>query len=42
VESAGWEVKKPVDEAKKVLHNLVSLLLMQRRGAGKAPDANVL
>jgi hypothetical protein len=35
-------LKKPVDETKKVLHNLISLLLMQRRGAGKAPAANAL
>jgi hypothetical protein len=42
VESAGWEVKKPVDETKKVLHNLVSVLLTQQRGESKALPANVL
>jgi len=35
-------LKKPVDEAKKVLHNLVSLLLTQQRGESKALPANVL
>ncbi|WP_193727793.1 hypothetical protein [Paraburkholderia franconis] len=31
--------KKPVDGCRKVLHNLVSLLLMQQRNEGKAPRA---
>ena len=35
-------LKKPVDETKKVLHNLVSLLLTQQRGESKALPANVL
>jgi len=35
-------LKKPVDETKKVLHNLISLLLMQRRGASKALPADAL
>jgi hypothetical protein len=35
-------LKKPVDETKKILHNFVSLLLMQRRGASKALPADVL
>jgi hypothetical protein len=34
--------KKPVDETKKVLHNLVSLLLTQQRGESKALPADVL
>jgi hypothetical protein len=42
VESTGWVVKKPVDDQQKVLHNLVSLLLMQQRGESKALPANVL
>ncbi|MEP9329085.1 hypothetical protein PPMP20_39530, partial [Paraburkholderia phymatum] len=42
MESTGWVVKKPVDETKKVLHNLVSLLLTQQRGESKALPANVL
>jgi len=45
VESAGFfqaMLKKPVDETKKVLHNLVSLLLTQQRGESKALLANVL
>jgi len=36
------KLKKPVDETKKVLHNLVSLLLTQQRGESKALPANVL
>ncbi|MGT2469139.1 hypothetical protein [Paraburkholderia terrae] len=36
------DAKKPVDETKKVLHNLVSLLLTQQRGESKALPANVL
>jgi hypothetical protein len=36
------KLKKPVDETKKVLHNLVSLLLTQQRGESKALLANVL
>jgi hypothetical protein len=35
-------LKKPVDDQQKVLHNLVSLLLMQQRGESKALPANVL
>ncbi|WP_353552836.1 hypothetical protein [Paraburkholderia terrae] len=35
-------LKKPVDETKEVLHNLVSLLLTQQRGESKALPANVL
>ena len=35
-------LKKPVDETKKVLHNLISLLLTQQRGESKALPANVL
>jgi hypothetical protein len=42
VKSTGQGVKKTVDEAKKVLHNLVSLLLTQQRGESKALPANVL
>jgi hypothetical protein len=45
VKSAGFFrrcPKKPVDETKKVLHNLVSLLLTQQRGESKALPANVL
>jgi hypothetical protein len=34
--------KKPVDEMRRVLHNLVSLLQMQRRKKQEAPDQTVL
>jgi hypothetical protein len=36
------KLKKPVDGSKKVVHNLVSLLLTQQRGESKALPANVL
>jgi hypothetical protein len=39
----GWRVrwlKKPVDEKRNVLHNLVSLLLMQRRRTKAVMEVN--
>jgi hypothetical protein len=35
------KLKKPVDDAAKVLHNLVSLLLMQRRRTKRCRVAEV-